>query len=229
MLPEMVRLCCKTTYVRGQSLTPRFLFSLDCFFVCLFLLFVLFRLFLGVCVTAPVLYIYSYYLPDAGNIEKYPAYYEPVVAVAATDNNRVATWFTNYGEWINISAPGDQVLSTINNNGYGRKSGTSMACPHVAGTYIIYINVYRSKTNQHPTSNNNNREKQLCATKNIKTGEQNNPLHAFPQSQPLFFVTYMVCCLSHLHLSLSLSLYYTRRCICPGQGRATQCDCHEFD
>ena len=152
MLPEIVRVCCKTRNVRGQSLrlgVDESFFSDFCFSLIVFWLFVFaFCASPSFCIYICVrddytCYIYSIVLlPEGGNIQKYPAYYEPVVAVAATDNNRVATSFTNYGEWINISAPGEQVLSTINNNGYGRKSGTSMACPHVTGTYIIYSYVY---------------------------------------------------------------------------------------
>ncbi len=78
---------------------------------------------------------------------RYPAYYTNVIAVAATDRND-ARWVTsstqgsNYGDWVDVAAPGHQVLSTAPDHinsiwffgvKYGTLSGTSMAAPHVAG------------------------------------------------------------------------------------------------
>lgn len=51
--------------------------------------------------------------------------------------NTTRSWFSNYGTWCDISAPGEAILSTVFYNGiqnaYGFMSGTSMACPVVAG------------------------------------------------------------------------------------------------
>ncbi|GAF77256.1 unnamed protein product, partial [marine sediment metagenome] len=63
----------------------------------------------------------------------YPAYYTNCIAVAATDSlDRLAGW-SNYGDWVDVAAPGVGIYATLKNNGYGYKSGTSMAAPHVAG------------------------------------------------------------------------------------------------
>ncbi len=51
------------------------------------------------------------------------------ISVAATTSNDNAASFTNYGTWINIAAPGDNILSTDINGGYATLSGTSMATP----------------------------------------------------------------------------------------------------
>ena len=40
---------------------------------------------------------------------------------------------------VNIYAPGNRILSTIANNGYGNKSGTSMAAPHVTGVAALLL------------------------------------------------------------------------------------------
>ena len=48
---------------------------------------------------------------------------------------------------IDVAAPGSSILSTIvNNNGYGFKSGTSMASPHVAGVLALMKSVHPTWT-----------------------------------------------------------------------------------
>ncbi|MFN8714087.1 MAG: S8 family serine peptidase [Bacteroidota bacterium] len=56
-----------------------------------------------------------------------------VIAVASSDQNDVRSSFSCYGSWIDIMAPGSSIYSTVPNNDYAFKDGTSMACPLVAG------------------------------------------------------------------------------------------------
>jgi hypothetical protein len=63
----------------------------------------------------------------------YPCDYPYVLCVASTDRDDDYSWFTDYGKKVDIAAPGSDVYSTVLNNGYSSKSGTSMATPHVAG------------------------------------------------------------------------------------------------
>ena len=63
----------------------------------------------------------------------YPAGYSEVIAVASTTFGDSKSSFSNYGSWIDISAPGSAIYSTIPGNSYGTKQGTSMASPQVAG------------------------------------------------------------------------------------------------
>ena len=60
-----------------------------------------------------------------------------VMSVAATDQNGAGADFTNFGDYVEISAPGVDILSTWlgpdpNTAYYATASGTSMAAPHVS-------------------------------------------------------------------------------------------------
>lgn len=63
----------------------------------------------------------------------YPAGYPDVIAVAATNSIDRKASFSNHGRWIDVAAPGTGIYSTIWDDRYANQSGTSMACPHVAG------------------------------------------------------------------------------------------------
>ncbi|UCE66684.1 MAG: S8 family serine peptidase [Candidatus Zixiibacteriota bacterium] len=56
-----------------------------------------------------------------------------VVTVASTDQNDFKSSFSNYGAWVDISAPGTGIYSTYFNDSYFILDGTSMAAPHVVG------------------------------------------------------------------------------------------------
>ncbi|TKJ38570.1 hypothetical protein CEE37_12465 [candidate division LCP-89 bacterium B3_LCP] len=63
----------------------------------------------------------------------YPSAYDNVIAVAATNQNDGKAYFSNYGDWVDISAPGMEIYSTWPINNYELAQGTSMACPIAAG------------------------------------------------------------------------------------------------
>jgi subtilisin family serine protease len=63
----------------------------------------------------------------------FPAGFNFVISVASTSSSDAKSSFSNYGTWIDISAPGSSIRSTIPGTGYALKSGTSMASPLVAG------------------------------------------------------------------------------------------------
>jgi thermitase len=63
----------------------------------------------------------------------YPAGYSNVVSVASTAENGTRSSFSNYGSWVDVAAPGSNILSLRNGGGTTTMSGTSMATPLVAG------------------------------------------------------------------------------------------------
>jgi subtilisin family serine protease len=63
----------------------------------------------------------------------YPAAYESVLAVAGTDASDTKVGSSNYGSWIDVTAPGEMITTTFDGGSYGLTSGTSMAAPFASG------------------------------------------------------------------------------------------------
>lgn len=73
--------------------------------------------------------------PDLLNF--YPASFDNVLSVGATDiHDNLASWAT-YSNFIDIVAPGNNVYSTKNNGGYEKTTGTSFSAPIVAGAAAL--------------------------------------------------------------------------------------------
>jgi len=85
---------------------------------------------------------------DDTNMPFYPAAYPEVISVAATDQFDSKASFSNWGNWIELAAPGVDIYSTmptyhvtLNDEGFASNydylSGTSVACPQVAGVAAL--------------------------------------------------------------------------------------------
>lgn len=61
-----------------------------------------------------------------------PANIKRLCTVAATTSSGGVAYFSNTGAGVDVAAPGDNIYSSVPGGGYGTKSGTSMASPHVA-------------------------------------------------------------------------------------------------
>lgn len=69
----------------------------------------------------------------------YPAAYEQVIAVGSTDQNGSRSYFSQYGSWVEIGAPGSALVSTYPGSSMNTSSGTSFASPMVAAAAAVVI------------------------------------------------------------------------------------------
>lgn len=77
--------------------------------------------------------------------------YGPIFNVASVGADYRRAYYSNFGDWIDVAAPGgdvkkgNQVYSTLPGNKYGNMQGTSMACPHVSGVAALIVSAKKGQ------------------------------------------------------------------------------------
>jgi hypothetical protein len=87
---------------------------------------------------------------DGQEARRYPACYDGVENVAASGRADTKASWSNYGTWVDITAPGENIYSTLTRatGMYGAMDGTSMSCPMAAGVATWVKCWFRSGSNQ---------------------------------------------------------------------------------
>lgn len=83
---------------------------------------------------------------NTGNAPRYPGAYGNVFCVGNTTSTDGRAGDSNHGPHLDIAAPGTSIYSTVLGNGYGNKSGTSMAAPAVSGSAAVVWSYFPSWT-----------------------------------------------------------------------------------
>ncbi|OEJ96223.1 S8 family peptidase [Streptomyces thermolilacinus] len=83
---------------------------------------------------------------DAGQVS--PARVKEAITVASSTKEDGQSEFSNFGEVVDIYAPGSDITSAWNDGDEGTKtiSGTSMATPHVVGAAAVYLSGHKDAT-----------------------------------------------------------------------------------
>jgi len=85
---------------------------------------------------------------DGSEVPLYPAAFAEVIAVGATDRYGDRASFSNYGSHLELTAPGQNIYSTLPGNSYEAWNGTSMASPHAAGLAGLLLSKDPTLTSQ---------------------------------------------------------------------------------
>ncbi|MER5937471.1 type VII secretion-associated serine protease mycosin [Streptomyces sp. NPDC001928] len=79
---------------------------------------------------------------DGKSADTYPASYDGVLAVAASDRNDERAFFSQSGDFVDVAAPGVGMVSTVPTDGQCTADGTSFAAPYVAGVAALLKDKY---------------------------------------------------------------------------------------
>jgi len=118
----------------------------------------------------------------------YPGKYDEVITVSAyaPSTIRSRALFSSYGPEVDVSAPGERILSTYLNESYAIMSGTSQAAPIVAGIVALIIAKYRKKNQKLSVQEIKDILYQNCVDID-RTGVDDNTGHGMIDIQKIFY------------------------------------------
>lgn len=106
-----------------------------------------------------------------GNVKPtYPASYEGVLAVAASDRNNERAPFSQSGEFVGVAAPGVDMISTVPDGGHCSDNGTSFAAPYVAGVAALIKSKHSNWTSRQITAQIKQTAERSVAGHDIRVG-----------------------------------------------------------
>lgn len=80
---------------------------------------------------------------DGHEGDTYPAAFDTVLAVGASDRNNERAPFSQYGDFVDVVAPGVDMLSTVPGGGQCVDNGTSFSTPYVAGLAAVLVGMHK--------------------------------------------------------------------------------------
>lgn len=83
--------------------------------------------------------VFAAAMNNSNSTPNYPAACNNAVAVSATTSSDLLASFSNYGTWIDLAAPGNNILTTNNSGGYSYWYGTSFSSPITAGVAALVL------------------------------------------------------------------------------------------
>jgi subtilisin family serine protease len=103
----------------------------------------------------------------SGDNMEYPARFDSVIGVAATDTTDSRAAFSSTGPSVELAAPGVSIYSTLRNGAYGTKRGTSMAAAHVSGVAALMLSGGVNDSNGNGRVNDEARERLASSARDL--------------------------------------------------------------